>query len=127
MLGLKVTRICMGVLLIYIFNVSNGISQVNITPEALSYYNACMNYAISHNFVKSAGGRVKYSCQDNVAYSYFNYLGGRSNDRQESQRRGTFIFRDVGSSGTCWHLIADASGNGASQYGCELRAAAPPD
>ncbi|GEO15998.1 hypothetical protein MAE02_36940 [Microvirga aerophila] len=106
-------------------------AQVNIRPEALEYYNECVNSAVQNNRVVQRRSSIVYSCRGDFARRYFNYLVNRGSPVQEvTQRNGRFIIRWLsgtqGDQSHCSHKIENADGTAASDFGCSIYAPAPP-
>jgi hypothetical protein len=62
-----------------------------------------------------------YRCQDDIAVSYFNYLGRvRVQDKRVIEPNGVFIYRYIAGVGKCWNMIEDQAGASVSVYGCDV-------
>jgi hypothetical protein len=94
---------------------------IDVEPDALQHYSFCISQAKDRNFVSVLDRHLLYRCHDDVAVSYFNYLGRRHvPDRVVEEPDGVFVYRHIDSVGRCWHKISDELGRPASFYGCDV-------
>lgn len=98
-----------------------AIAQVNIKPDALTHYSYCVSHAKDRNSVFLLDRGTLYRCGDDIAVSYFNYLGRqRAPEKRAVEAEGVFIYRMIAGVGKCWNKIEDAEGNPTSIYGCDV-------
>lgn len=101
-------------------------AQMSVAPQALEHYSLCVNQARDRNLVFVLERGTKYRCEDDIAVSYYNYLGhdhiGRPRAREYtvSEPTGVFTYRAIPQIGKCWNMIADAYGQPVSFYGCDI-------
>lgn len=94
---------------------------IDVEPDALKHYSFCVSQAKDRNFVSILDRQILYRCHDDVAVSYFNYLGRRHvPDRVVEEPEGVFVYRRIDSVGRCWHKVADELGQPISFYGCDV-------
>ena len=99
--------------------VSNA--QISIRPDALKFYSQCIGNAKDRNGVYFLDRGTMYRCQDDIAVSYFNYLGRvRVQDKRVMEPNGVFIYRYIAGVGKCWNMIEDQAGASVSVYGCDV-------
>ncbi len=98
-----------------------GKALIDVRPDGLKFYSWCVNQAKDHNTVYVLDRHVLYRCREDVAISYFNYLGVRHvHDEVADEPQGTFVSRRIEGVGRCWNKIADEFGNPVSYYGCDI-------
>lgn len=101
-------------------------AQLSMAPRHLDHYANCVNQAKDRNLVFVLERGTKYRCEDDIAVSYFNYLGhnhiGVPRAREFTQREvtGVFVYRVIAGIGRCWNMVADAYGQPVSFYGCDI-------
>lgn len=96
-------------------------AQINVRPEALTHYSYCVRNAKDRQGVFLLDRGTLYRCIDDIATSYFNYLGRqRAPERRAVEAEGVFIYRMIAGVGKCWNKIEDAYGNPMSTYGCDI-------
>ena len=96
-------------------------AQISITPDALTHYSYCVSQAKDRNGVFLLDRGTLYRCGDDIAVSYFNYLGRRrAPERRADEAEGVFIYRIIAGVGRCWNKIEDSVGNPTSIYGCDI-------
>jgi hypothetical protein len=104
---------------IAVATVSNA--QISIRPDALKFYSQCIGNAKDRNGVYFLDRGTMYRCQDDIAVSYFNYLGRvRVQDKRVIEPNGVFIYRYIAGIGKCWNMIEDQVGASVSVYGCDV-------
>lgn len=100
-----------------------AIAQVSVKPDALMHYSHCVSHAKDRGKVFLLDRGTMYRCGDEIAVSYFNYLGRmRAPERRASEPEGVFIYRMIAGIGKCWNMIEDPSGAPTSVYGCDVYA-----
>ncbi|WP_457797475.1 hypothetical protein [Methylocystis sp. S23] len=96
-------------------------AQISIKPEALTHYSYCVSAAKDRNAVFLLDRGAMYRCGDDIAVSYFNYLGRqKAPERRVVEAEGVFVYRMIAGVGKCWNKIEDAYGNPTSTYGCDI-------
>jgi hypothetical protein len=96
-------------------------AQISIKPEAMTHYSYCVSAAKDRNGVFLLDRGTMYRCGDDVAVSYFNYLGRqKAPEKRVVEAEGVFIYRMIVGVGKCWNKIEDAYGNPTSAYGCDI-------
>ena len=96
-------------------------AQISIRPDALAHYSACVSRAKDRGGVFLLDRGTLYRCDDDIAISYFNYLGRqRAPERRAVEAEGVFIYRTIAGVGKCWNKIEDAVGTPVSIYGCDI-------
>lgn len=96
-------------------------AEINIRPDALTHYSHCMSHAVDRGKVFLLDRGTVYRCGDDIAVSYFNYLGKtKAPERRVSEPEGVFIYRTIGGIGKCWNQIEDPAGVSVSVYGCDI-------
>jgi len=96
-------------------------AQINVRPDALTNYSYCVNYAKDRGSIFLLERGTLYRCIDEVAVSYFNYLGRiKAPERRVREAEGEFIYRTINGVGKCWNMIADPAGLPVSIYGCDI-------
>lgn len=104
-----------------VFQASPSRAQINIKPDSLTHYSYCVSAAKDRNAVFLLDRGTMYRCGDDIAVSYFNYLGRqKAPERRVTEAEGVFIYRMIGGVGKCWNKIEDAYGNPTSTYGCDI-------
>jgi hypothetical protein len=105
-----------------IFETSNvATAQINVRPDSLKFYSYCIGNAKDRNRVFFLDRGTMYRCRDDVAVSYFNYLGRiRVQDKRVIETNGVFIYRYITGVGKCWNKIEDQTGAPTSVYGCDI-------
>jgi hypothetical protein len=94
---------------------------IDVQPDGLKFYSYCVSQAKDRNFVYVLDRHILYRCHDDVAISYFNYLGMRHvPDHVVEEPDGTFVYRKISGVGRCWNKIADQLGAPVSLYGCDV-------
>ncbi len=100
---------------------SPGRAQIDVEPDALTHYSNCVSQAKDGNFVYVLDQHLLYRCHDDVATSYFNFLGRRHvPDNVVHEPSGLFVYRRISGVGRCWYRIADEYGNPVAFYGCDI-------
>ena len=98
-----------------------GNALIDVRPDGLKFYSWCVSAAKDRNSVFVLDRHVLYRCREDVAISYFNYLGVRHvHDEVADEPDGTFVYRRIYGVGRCWNKIADEFGNPVSYYGCDV-------
>ncbi len=98
-----------------------GHALIDVRPDGLKFYSWCVNQAKDAGTAYVLDRHILYRCHDDVAVSYFNYLGDRRvRDEVGDEPDGTFVYRHISGVGRCWNKIADAFGNPVSTYGCDI-------
>jgi hypothetical protein len=98
-----------------------GHALIDVQPDGLKFYSWCVNQAKDRNTVYVLDRHILYRCHEDVAISYFNYLGIRHvHDEVADEPDGTFVYRRISGIGRCWNKIADEFGNPVSYYGCDV-------
>lgn len=96
-------------------------AQINVSPDALTHYSYCISHAKDRASVFLLDRGTLYRCGDDIAVSYFNYLGRkRAPEQRVVEAEGVFIYRMIAGVGKCWNKIEDAGGNPVSVYGCDV-------
>lgn len=96
-------------------------AQINIRPDSLRHYSYCVSQAKDAGKVFLLDRGTMYRCGDEIAASYFNYLGRiKAPERRASEPEGVFIYRSIAGVGKCWNKIEDPSGAPVSIYGCDV-------
>ena len=98
-----------------------GRALIDVRPDGLKFYSWCVSQAKDRNSVYVLDRHVLYRCREDVAISYFNYLGVRHvQDEVADEPSGSFVYRRIYGVGRCWNKIADELGNPVSYYGCDI-------
>jgi hypothetical protein len=98
-----------------------GQAGIDVEPDGLKHYSFCISEAKDRNNVAVLDRKLLYRCHEDVAVSYFNYLGRRHvPDRVVDEPGGLFVYREISGVGRCWHKVADELGQPVSFYGCEI-------
>jgi len=107
---------------LFYFEASNvAAAQINVRPDSLKFYSYCIGNAKDRNRVFFLDRGTMYRCRDDVAVSYFNYLGRiRVQDKRVIETNGVFIYRYITGVGKCWNMIEDQTGAPTSVYGCDI-------
>jgi len=96
-------------------------AQISVRPDALKHYSYCVSNAKDRNGVFLLDRGTLYRCVDDIAASYFNYLGRQKvPERRVVEAEGVFIYRTIAGVGKCWNKIEDPYGNPISIYGCDI-------
>jgi hypothetical protein len=96
-------------------------AEIDVRPDGLTHYSYCVNQAKDRAAVYVLDRHVLYRCHDDVATSYYNYLGvKRVRDRVVDEPTGVFVYRTIDGVGRCWNKIADQTGAPVSLYGCDI-------
>ena len=96
-------------------------AQISVKPEALTHYSYCVSHAIDRAGVFLLDRGTLYRCGDDVAVSYFNYLGRQKvPEKRVAEAEGVFVYRYISGVGKCWNKIEDQFGNPTSTYGCDI-------
>lgn len=96
-------------------------AQISVKPEALTHYSHCVSNAKDRNSVFLLDRGTLYRCMDDIAVSYFNYLGRqKAPEKRVVEAEGVFVYRMIAGVGKCWNKIEDAYGNPMSAYGCDV-------
>lgn len=96
-------------------------AQISVRPDALMHYSYCVSAAKDRNGVFLLDRGTLYRCGDEIAVSYFNYLGRKkAPEKQVVEAEGVFIYRMIDGVGKCWNKIEDPYGNPTSVYGCDV-------
>ncbi|WP_442756671.1 hypothetical protein ACNHKD_08780 [Methylocystis sp. JAN1] len=96
-------------------------AQISIKPEALTHYSYCVSAAKDRSSVFLLDRGTMYRCGDDIAVSYFNYLGRqKAPEKRVVLAEGVFVYRMIAGVGKCWNKIEDAYGNPTSTYGCDI-------
>lgn len=96
-------------------------AQISVRPDALTHYAYCISQAKDQNSVFLLDRGTLYRCGDDIAVSYFNYLGRqRAPQKRAVEAEGVFIYRVIAGVGKCWNKTEDAEGNPVSIYGCDI-------
>ncbi|WP_424363003.1 hypothetical protein [Methylocystis parvus] len=113
-----VSRLALGALF---FCAASAKAQISIKPEAMTHYSYCVSAAKDRNGVFLLDRGTMYRCGDDVATSYFNYLGRqKAPEKRVVEAEGVFVYRMIAGVGKCWNKIEDAYGNPTSTYGCDI-------
>ncbi|HEY8072011.1 MAG TPA: hypothetical protein VIE47_08615 [Methylocystis sp.] len=98
-----------------------GLALIDVEPDALKHYSFCISQAKDRNFVYVLDRQLLYRCHDDVAVSYFNYLGRRHvPDHVVDEPDGVFVYRRISGVGRCWNKISDEFSQPVSVYGCDV-------
>lgn len=98
-------------------------AQISVRPDALTHYSYCVSAAKDRNGVFLLDRGTMYRCGDEIAVSYFNYLGRKkAPEKRVVEAEGVFVYRMIDGVGKCWNKIEDAYGNPTSIYGCDVYA-----
>lgn len=117
---LNMTKLLILVLPI-IITTSVSYAQINVRPDSLKHYSHCIGNAKDRNSVFFLDRGTMYRCHDDVALSYFNYLGrNRVPDKRVIEPDGIYIYRYISGVGKCWNMIEDQTGLSTSVYGCDV-------
>ncbi|HEY8161447.1 MAG TPA: hypothetical protein VIF34_04175 [Methylocystis sp.] len=104
-----------------LFSGPSALGQISVTPDALTHYSYCVSNAKNRNGVFLLDRGTLYRCTDDIAVSYFNYLGRRrAPEKRVVEAEGVFVYRMISGVGKCWNKIEDAFGNPMSTYGCDI-------
>ena len=96
-------------------------AEIDVRPDGLMHYSNCVSQAKDRARVYVLDRHVLYRCGEDVATSYFNYLGVRHmRDEFANEPDGAFVYRRISDVGRCWNKIADEFGNPVSCYGCDI-------
>ena len=96
-------------------------AQINVRPEALTHYSYCVSQAKDRASVFLLDRGTLYRCRDDIAVSYFNYLGRqKAPESRVVELEGVFIYRAIAGVGKCWNMIEDPAGLPTSIYGCDV-------
>ena len=96
-------------------------AQISIRPDSMKHYSYCVSYAKDRGKIFELDRGTVYRCGDDIALSYFNYLGRiRAPERRASEPEGVFIYRIIAGVGKCWNKIEDSAGTPVSIYGCDI-------
>jgi hypothetical protein len=96
-------------------------AQISVKPDSLKHYSFCVSNAKDRSNVVLLDRGTLYRCIDDIATSYFNYLGRqKAPERRAVEAEGVFIYRSIAGVGKCWNKIEDAYGNPTSVYGCDI-------
>jgi hypothetical protein len=96
-------------------------AQISVKPDALKHYSYCVSNAKNRSGVFLLDRGTLYRCGDDIAVSYFNYLGRQKvPERRVVEPEGVFIYRTIAGVGKCWNKIEDPYGNPTSVYGCDI-------
>jgi hypothetical protein len=96
-------------------------AQISVRPEALTHYSYCVSQAKDRASVFLLDRGTLYRCRDDIAVSYFNYLGRqRAPEKRVVELEGVFIYRMIAGVGKCWNMIEDPAGAPTSVYGCDV-------
>jgi hypothetical protein len=96
-------------------------AEINIKPESLMHYSYCVSNAKDRSNVFLLDRGTVYRCGEDIAVSYFNYLGRQKvPEKRAVEAEGVFIYRIISGVGKCWNKIQDAYGNPMSVYGCDI-------
>ena len=96
-------------------------AQISVKPEALTHYSYCVSHAKDRARVFLLDRGTMYRCGDEIAVSYFNYLGRqKAPEKRVVEAEGVFIYRMIAGVGKCWNQIEDPQGNPTSIYGCDI-------
>ncbi len=118
----RVLRFCLGLgCAALLLGQSAAVGQINIKPDGLTHYAYCISHAKDRASVFLLDRGTLYRCGDDIAVSYFNYLGRqRAPEKRAVEAEGVFIYRMIAGVGKCWNKIEDAEGNPTSIYGCDV-------
>ncbi|GLI94195.1 hypothetical protein LMG27198_31870 [Methylocystis echinoides] len=98
-----------------------ALAQISVKPDGLKHYSFCISHAKDRGNVFLLDRGTLYRCGDDIAVSYFNYLGRqRAPEQRAVEAEGVFIYRMIAGVGKCWNKIEDSQGNPASIYGCDV-------
>lgn len=112
------SRLTLGALFIF---AAPAVAQISIKPDALMHYSYCVSAAKDRNSVFLLDRGTMYRCGDDIATSYFNYLGRqKAPEKRVVEAEGVFVYRMIAGVGKCWNKIEDAYGNPTSTYGCDI-------
>lgn len=101
--------------------VGGAAADISIRPGALTHYSQCVSHAKDRGKVFLLDRGTVYRCGDDIAVSYFNYLGRtKAPERRASEPEGVFVYRFISGVGKCWNKIEDAAGAPVSIYGCDI-------
>jgi hypothetical protein len=96
-------------------------ADISVRPDALTHYSHCVSYAKDRGKVFELDRGTVYRCGDDIAVSYFNFLGRiKAPERRVSEPEGLFIYRTISGVGKCWNQIEDPAGVPMSRYGCDI-------
>jgi hypothetical protein len=96
-------------------------AQISIRPDSLTHYSYCVSNAKDRSNVFLLERGTLYRCGEDIAVSYFNYLGRKkAPEKRAVESEGVFIYRMIAGVGKCWNKIEDAYGNPMSSYGCDI-------
>jgi hypothetical protein len=96
-------------------------AEIDVRPDGLTHYSYCVSQAKDSSAVYVLDRHVLYRCRDEVATSYFNYLGQkRVRDKVVDEPTGVFVYRKIDGVGRCWNKIANEAGAPVSVYGCDV-------
>jgi len=100
---------------------SPGRAGIDVGPDALTHYAYCVSQAKDRLFVYVLGRHLLYRCHDDIAVSYYNFLG-RSHAREVvvHEPTGVYVYRQISGVGRCWFWMADEFGNPVAAYGCDI-------
>ena len=101
-------------------------AQISMAPQAIQHYSMCVNQAKDRNLVYVLERGTKYRCEDDIAVSYYNYLGHqhigqkRAREYRSAEPAGVFIYRAIPGVGKCWNMVENPEGQPVSFYGCDI-------
>ena len=96
-------------------------AQISVKPDALKHYSYCVSHAKDRNRVFLLERGTLYRCGDDIAISYFNYLGRqKAPERRVVELEGVFIYRLISGVGKCWNMVEDPHGAPISEFGCDI-------
>lgn len=117
----KITTLALTALCLAPPAATRAAAEIDVRPDGLTHYSYCVNQAKDRAAVYVLDRHVLYRCGDDVATSYYNYLGmKRVQDRVVDEPTGVFVYRRIDGVGRCWNKVADESGAPVSFYGCDI-------
>ena len=117
----KCRRLSWPFALLALLSASPGQALIDVEPDGLKHYSYCISQAKDRNFVFVLDRHLLYRCHDDIAVSYFNYLGRRRvPDDVVHEPDGVFVYRRISGVGRCWNKISDEFGLPISAYGCDV-------
>lgn len=122
MIGKKIrNEFCIIVILLLEIYPFVSVAQMSVTSNSLMHYSNCIGEAKDRNRIFFLDRGTMFRCRDDIAASYFNYLGRmRVQERRVRVNEGVFIYRDISGIGKCWNQIEDPSMSPVSLYGCDI-------
>jgi len=122
MIGKKIrNEFCIIVILLLEIYPFVSVAQMSVTSNSLMHYSNCIGEAKDRNRIFFLDRGTMFRCRDDIAASYFNYLGRmRVQERRVRVNEGVFIYRDISGIGKCWNQIEDQSMSPVSLYGCDI-------